>query len=47
MWDGGKSSLEDQAFSPLESSLEMHTDFPRLLSFLKSTPAYVAAFASA
>ena len=47
MWDGRKRDLEDQAIGPMEASVEMHTDFPRLLGLLESSPEYRAGFEKA
>ncbi|MFV1874063.1 MAG: cytochrome-c peroxidase [Oleiphilus sp.] len=44
MWDGRKKSLEDQAISPMEASIEMQTNFTQLLNLLNHTESYKAAF---
>ena len=47
MWDGRKSTLEDQAMGPMESMDEMAMDLKALFAWLDSTPGYKAAFAKA
>jgi len=47
MWDGRKSSLEDQAMGPMESMDEMAMDLKALFAWLANTPGYKAAFAKA
>ncbi len=47
MWDGRKATLEDQAMGPMEASVEMNTDIPKMLAYLRSTPAYKKDFARA
>ncbi len=47
MWDGRKSTLEDQAMGPMESMDEMAMDLKALFAWLEKTPAYKAAFAKA
>lgn len=44
MWDGRKDSLEDQAMGPMEASVEMNMNIPRLFAWLKSNREYVARF---
>jgi len=44
MWDGRKSSLEDQAMGPMESMDEMAMDLKALFAWLAKTPGYKAAF---
>lgn len=43
-WDGRSSSLEDQAFSPINSETEMHGDMPGLPRRLKKINAYPELF---
>ncbi len=47
MWDGGKSSLEEQMQGPLFADNEMGTNPDQLLHTLRSIPAYVALFEQA
>jgi len=47
MWDGRKSSLEDQATGPLDSPDEMAADFNTLFKWLNEDPSYKAMFAKA
>lgn len=47
MWDGRKSSLEDQATGPLESKDEMATDFEALFKWLNGNDGYKQAFGKA
>lgn len=47
MWDGRKSTLEDQAMGPMESMDEMAMDLKALFAWLAATPGYQAAFAKA
>jgi cytochrome c peroxidase len=47
MWDGRKSSLEDQAMGPMESMDEMAMDLKLLFAWLERTPGYKRAFAQA
>jgi cytochrome c peroxidase len=47
MWDGRKSSLEDQATGPLESKDEMGADFEALFKWLTVNDGYRDAFAKA
>jgi cytochrome c peroxidase len=44
MWDGRKSSLEDQAMGPMESMDEMAMDLKALFAWLERSPGYKAAF---
>lgn len=44
MWDGRKKSLEDQAMGPMEATVEMNMNIPKLLSFLNSNPDYQNLF---
>lgn len=47
MWDGRKSSLEDQALGPMLSSAEMNVDLNKAIKFLQANATYVGAFAKA
>lgn len=47
MWDGRKSTLEDQALGPMLSSDEMNIDIGAAIAFLKSDETYTADFAKA
>lgn len=47
MWDGRKKSLEDQATGPMEASVEMNTNIPRMLKWLNNNEGYNKAFAKA
>lgn len=47
MWDGRKTSLEDQALGPMLSSAEMNVDLSMAIKFLQSNNTYVAAFEKA
>jgi cytochrome c peroxidase len=47
MWDGRKASLEDQAMGPMQASVEMNTDIPRMFGFLRGSEEYSAMFAKA
>lgn len=47
MWDGRKKSLEDQAMGPMEASVEMNADLPKMFAFLNGNEGYRAAFAAA
>jgi cytochrome c peroxidase len=44
MWDGRKTSLEDQAMGPVESSDEMHQDPEALMAKLRSIEGYRLMF---
>jgi cytochrome c peroxidase len=46
-WDGRSASLEDQAFSPINSETEMHGDMPGLSRRLKKFAGYAPLFESA
>lgn len=46
-WDGRSSSLEDQAFAPINSESEMHSDMRALPIKLKKINGYPALFDSA
>ncbi len=47
MWDGRKTSLEDQAMGPMESMDEMAADLPSLFKWLNAEPTYKTMFAKA
>lgn len=47
MWDGRKKTLEDQAMGPMEATVEMNMDIPRLFTWLNSNEEYKALFAKA
>ena len=47
MWDGRKSSLEDQATGPIEASAEMAQQMPLLVKKLETVPGYRTLFAAA
>lgn len=47
MWDGRKSSLEDQAMGPIESPDEMAADVTALFKWLNDDPTYKEMFAKA
>jgi cytochrome c peroxidase len=47
MWDGRKSSLEDQALGPMESMDEMAMDLTALFKWLNAEPTYKEMFAQA
>ena len=47
MWDGRKSSLEDQAMGPMQSNAEMNMDFEQLFHWINNNEWYKAAFAKA
>jgi cytochrome c peroxidase len=44
MWDGRKSSLEDQATGPMDSGDEMAADYDRIFAFLSGSSGYRTAF---
>jgi cytochrome c peroxidase len=43
-WDGRSHSLEDQAFSPINSEIEMHSSMPDALRTLRRIEGYPALF---
>ena len=49
-WDGRSNSLQDQAFSPINSETEMHSDMPEVVLKIRRMkgykPLFVAAFGS-
>jgi cytochrome c peroxidase len=47
MWDGRKSTLEDQATGPIEAAGEMNLPLPELIERLKSIPGYGPKFEAA
>jgi len=46
-WDGRSKSLEDQAFSPINSETEMHSDMAELMMKLRRIEGYKPLFDSA
>ena len=46
-WDGRSSSLEDQAFSPINSESEMHHEMPELVGQLRNIKGYAVLFQKA
>ena len=46
-WDGRSASLEDQAFSPINSETEMHGDMPGLSRRLRKIRGYAPLFEAA
>lgn len=46
-WDGRSPSLEDQAFGPINSESEMHSEMPDLMRKLRRIPGYKPLFDSA
>jgi cytochrome c peroxidase len=47
MWDGRKSTLEDQATGPIEAAGEMNLPLPELIERLQSIPGYASKFEAA
>lgn len=47
MWDGRKTSLEDQAMGPMEAAVEMNMDTAKLFKWLSSNAEYKALFEKA
>jgi cytochrome c peroxidase len=47
MWDGRKSTLEDQALGPIEAGGEMNMPLPEMVARLKSIHGYAAKFEQA
>ncbi len=47
MWDGRKKSLEDQAMGPMEATVEMNMDIPRLFRWLNTNKEYIDMFSKA
>lgn len=46
-WDGRSSSLEDQAFAPINSESEMHHEMPELVRLLRNINGYSVLFKKA
>ena len=46
-WDGRSPNLEDQAFGPINSETEMHSDMPDVMRKLRGMAGYRALFDSA
>lgn len=46
-WDGRSNSLEDQAFAPINSETEMHSDMAEVMMKLRRIPGYKPLFDSA
>lgn len=46
-WDGRSSSLQDQAFGPINSEIEMHSDMPEVTMKIRRIEGYKALFDSA
>lgn len=47
MWDGRKSSLEEQAMGPMEATAEMNMNTTKLFAWLNSNAGYQVLFAKA
>lgn len=47
MWDGRKSSLEDQAMGPMQANVEMNMDIGKLFQWIRGNQGYMALFARA
>ncbi|HKE93226.1 MAG TPA: cytochrome-c peroxidase, partial [Povalibacter sp.] len=47
MWDGRKTSLEDQALGPFESADEQNLPLPQLEARVRSIPGYAVMFEKA
>jgi cytochrome c peroxidase len=47
MWDGRKTTLEDQALAPIEAEVEMNQDIEQLLAWLNRNKGYRESFAKA
>ena len=47
MWDGRKKSLEDQAMGPMEATVEMNMNIPKLFKWLNGNKGYKKAFEKA
>ena len=43
-WDGRSKDLQDQAFAPINSETEMHSDMPDLMRKLRAVPGYKKMF---
>jgi len=46
-WDGRSSSLEDQAFAPINSESEMHSEMPEVIRKLRNSKEYPELFKKA
>ncbi len=46
-WDGGKTTLENQSFSPLRNSHEMNADLDSVISYLNTSKQYLNLFKDA
>lgn len=46
-WDGRSSSLQDQAFSPINSEIEMHSDMSEVTTKIRKIKGYPALFEAA
>lgn len=46
-WDGRSKTLEDQAFAPINSESEMHSEMPDLIMKLRNTKEYPGLFTKA
>lgn len=46
-WDGRSNSLQDQAFSPINSEIEMHSDMSEVTTKIRRIKGYPALFDSA
>ncbi|MFT3980340.1 MAG: cytochrome c peroxidase [Ferruginibacter sp.] len=46
-WDGRSTSLEDQAFSPINSEIEMHSSMPEAIEKIRNIEGYQPLFDSA
>ncbi|HUR66970.1 MAG TPA: cytochrome c peroxidase [Chitinophagaceae bacterium] len=46
-WDGRAKNLEDQAFAPINSETEMHSEMPELMRKLRAVKGYKDLFAKA
>ncbi len=47
MWDGRKTTLEDQALGPIEAKVEMNQDVEQFLAWLNRNKSYRESFAKA
>lgn len=46
-WDGRAKDLQDQAFAPINSETEMHSDMPDVIRKLRASKGYAALFKKA
>ncbi len=46
-WDGRAKDLQDQAFAPINSETEMHSDMPDVMRTLRNIPGYKKMFGAA